>query len=146
MSPPAVVNHVGLCVTDLDRAERFYVGALGFTRLRELSPPDAVTGRLLRVPEPVGLRCVYLGCGPFVLELLHYDRPGNAPARPRVMTEPGLTHLSLTVEDVPAVRARVADLGGQVLEDTDVEVAVLVRDPDGQVIELLPARDGESPG
>ncbi len=134
------VTHVGLAVTDLERSERFYVEAFGFTRLRDLSPPDAVTGKLLRVPEPVGLRAVYLGSGPFVLELLAFDRDGNAPARERVMTEPGLTHLSFSVGDIPTVLERIVRHGGTVLEDTHVGVAVLVRDPDGQVLELVAAR------
>jgi hypothetical protein len=33
----------------------------------------------------------------------------------------------------------VADLGGEVLADTDLGgIAVMIRDPDGQLIELLP--------
>ncbi len=134
------VGHVGLGVTDLARSERFYVEALGFTRVRELSPPDEVTGKLLRVPEPVGLRAVYLSCGAFVLELLHFDREGNAAGRGRVMTEPGLTHLSFTVDDLADTLERVTRCGGQVLDDTHVGVAVLVRDPDGQILELIAAR------
>jgi predicted enzyme related to lactoylglutathione lyase len=70
---------------------------------------------------------------------LHLDRPGNDPARPRPFTEPGLTHLSFTVDDVAATCARVRELGGEVLESTDMGgFAILVRDPDGQVLELLP--------
>jgi lactoylglutathione lyase len=134
------VGHVGLGVADLARSERFYVEALGFTRVRELAPPDGVTGKLLRIPEPVGARAVYLSCGPFVLELLHFDRDGNAPGHERVMTEPGLTHLSLTVDDLPATLELVTQHGGEVLDDTHVGVAVLVRDPDGQIVELIRSR------
>ena len=132
-----VVTHVGLCVSDLARSEAFYTAGLGFTRLSDLAPPDEVIERLLRVPAPVGLTAVYLGCGPFVLELLHFARPGNAPARERPFTEPGLTHLSLTVDDLAATRRRVAAHGGNVLADTDIGVAVLALDPDGQVLELI---------
>jgi hypothetical protein len=52
------------------------------------------------------------------------------------MNEPGLTHLSLSVDDVAAAVARVADLGGRVV--VDLPVAAIVRDPDGQLVELLP--------
>ena len=134
------VGHVGLGVADLARSERFFVEALGFIHVRELAPPDGVTSKLLRVPEPVGAHAVYLSCGPFVLELLHFDRDGNAPGHERVMTEPGLTHLSLTVDDLPATLERVRQHGGHVLEDTHVGVAVLVRDPDGQILELIQSR------
>jgi hypothetical protein len=33
---------------------------------------------------------------------------------------------------------RVADYGGEVLTETDVGAAVFIRDPDGQLVELLP--------
>jgi lactoylglutathione lyase len=139
-APSPVVTHVGLCVADLARAEAFYVGALGFTRLRELSPPDGITGRLLRIAEPVRLTAVYLGSGSFVLELLHYDRDGNAGAVERPMTQPGLTHLSLAVEDLAATCDRVTASGGTVLHETKVGPAVMVLDPDGQLIELVVRR------
>jgi predicted enzyme related to lactoylglutathione lyase len=84
---------------------------------------------------------VYLTLGDFVLELLHYERDGNPPFRPRAMNEPGLTHLSITVTDLPGALERVRALGGAVDESTHVGVAVMVRDPDGQLIELLSARD-----
>jgi lactoylglutathione lyase len=133
-----VANHVGLCVTDLDRSRRFYEEALGFAFQRDLRPPDDLTGKLLDVPTP-GLTAVYLTMGSFVLELLHFDRPENPPFRPRVFNEPGLTHLSLSVDDIPATLDAVRRCGGSVVESSDLGMAVLVRDPDGQLIELLAA-------
>jgi catechol 2,3-dioxygenase-like lactoylglutathione lyase family enzyme len=134
-----VVNHVGLCVTDLDRSRRFYEEAFGFAHRNDLEVPDAAVSRLLRVPAPVGLTAVYLTLGDFALELLHFAREGNAPPRDRPFTEPGLTHLSFSVADVAATCARVEDLGGEVLADTDMGGhAILVRDPDGQILELMP--------
>ena len=135
----ATVNHGGLCVTDLDRSRAFYEGALGFRHRSDLEVPDGPAGRLLQVSPPVGLRAVYLERDGWVLELLHCDRPGNEPARPRPFTEPGLTHVSFTVDDVRATCALVAAHGGEVLEETDVGgMAIMVRDPDGQLLELLP--------
>ena len=140
--PSTTVNHVGLAVADLERSRRFYVGALGFTEVRTLQPPDGVCSTLLRVPPPVGLTAVYLTRGDFTLELLHYERPGNPAARDRPMTEPGLTHLSMTTDDLAGTLAAVTECGGDVLADTDVGVAVMVRDPDGQLLELLASRAG----
>jgi catechol 2,3-dioxygenase-like lactoylglutathione lyase family enzyme len=135
-------NHVGHCVTDLDRSTRFYVEALGFTHLaeRDLAVPDPAASRLLRVAAPVGMAARYLQRGDFVLELMHFDREGNAPSRSRDITEPGLTHLSVSVDDIPATCALVRRLGGEVLEDTDMGGrAIMVTDPDGQLVELLPS-------
>lgn len=133
------VNHVGHCVADLERSRRFYEEVLGFTHLRDLPVPDEPASKLLRVPAPVGMTAVYLECDGFVLELLHFERAENDPQRDRSFTEPGLTHLSFSVDDVGATCARAAELGGEVLADTDMGGrAVMVRDPDGQLLELLP--------
>jgi lactoylglutathione lyase len=135
----AVVNHVGLCVTDLERSRRFYEAVLGFTHERDLPVPDGAASRLLQIPAPVGCTAVYLERDGFILELLHFDRAGNAPRRERSFTEPGLTHISFSVDDIPAACARVTEHGGEVLVDTDMGGhAINVRDPDGQIIELLP--------
>ena len=133
------VNHVGHSVADLDRSVRFYTQVFGFAERNRMAIPDGAASKLLRVTRPVGLTAVYLVLGDAVLELLHFDRPGNAPARERAFTEPGLTHLSITVDDVAATCDLVRHHGGEVLEDTDMGgFAILVRDPDGQVLELLP--------
>jgi catechol 2,3-dioxygenase-like lactoylglutathione lyase family enzyme len=135
----SVFNHVGHCVTDLAVARRFYEELLGFEVQRELQVPDSATSRLVRVEPPVGLTALYLLRDGFVLELLHFKRDGNPQSRERVMNEPGLTHISLSVDDIAAVCALVADYGGEVLHDTDLGGhAVMIRDPDGQLIELLP--------
>jgi len=131
-------GHVGHCVTDIARSRRFYEELLGFTFQHELPVPDGPASRLLQVDPPVGMTAVYLERDGFVLELLHFDREGNAPARQRPFTEPDLTHLSFSVDDIAATCARVAALDGEVLADTDLGVAVMLRDPDGQLIELLP--------
>jgi catechol 2,3-dioxygenase-like lactoylglutathione lyase family enzyme len=101
--------------------------------------PDGPASRLLQVSEPVGLSAVYLERDGFVLELLAFDREGNAPHRARSFTEPGLTHISFSVDDIPAACALVTEHGGEVVHDTDLGgLAINVRDPDGQILELLP--------
>ena len=54
------------------------------------------------------------------------------------MNEPGLTHISLSVEDVDGVLGRVEAFGGEVLADTNIGGGVFIKDPDGQLVELLP--------
>lgn len=138
MADSTAFNHVGHCVTDMARSKRFYLELLGFSLEREMELPDAGADKLLRLDAPLGLSVAYLRRDGFVLELLQFDRPGNPSFRERVVNEPGLTHISLSVDDVEEVVRRVPDFGGEVLEDTNLGVAVFVRDPDGQLIELLP--------
>ncbi len=130
-------NWIGLAVTDLARSRRFYEELLGFEYQRQLVPPDAPTARICQVEPPANLTAVYLRLDGFVLELLRFDRPGNPPARHRPMNEPGLTHLSVAVEDLAGVVARTPEYGGTVLGDTDMGQAICIRDPDGQVVELI---------
>ena len=134
-----VVNHVGHCVTDLERSRRFYESVFGFTHVHDLTVPDEPASALLRVPPPVGMTACYLRLGRFTLELLAFDREGNDPRRDRSFTEPGLTHLSISVPDLRTT-CELAELhGGEVLDDTEIDGrAILIRDPDGQVVELLP--------
>jgi hypothetical protein len=69
------------------------------------------------------------------------DREGNDAARRRSFTEPGLTRLSFGVPNMAATCELVTAYGGQVIEGTTLEaLAVMVRDPDGQLLELLPRR------
>jgi lactoylglutathione lyase len=132
-------NHVGLCVTDLDRAKRFYCEVFGFEVEREITPPDASTAQLLSLTPPLAMTASYLVRDGFVLELLGFGAAGQTqPFRPRAMNEPGLTHVSLSVEDIDATCARVRELGGTVVDESNIGNAVFVRDPDGQLLELLP--------
>ena len=132
-------NHVGQCVSDLERAKRFYIDGLGFTLEREIQPPDEGSAQLMSLTPPVGLTAAYLLRDGLVLELLNYAAPGQTqPFRPRAMNEPGLTHISLAVDDIDAACARVVEFGGDVIASSNIGAAVFVRDPDGQLVELLP--------
>jgi lactoylglutathione lyase len=132
-------NHTGQLVTDLERAKRFYQEVLGFRFWYEVTPPDGPTAKLCGLTPPLGLTASYLTLDGFVLELMQYSAPGaTAPFRPRTMNEPGLTHLSISVDDVRATADRAIEYGGQIVEGTDLGVAVFIRDPDGQLLELLP--------
>jgi len=139
LSDPVTFNHVGQCVTDLARSKRFYCELLGFTPQREINPPDDVSAKLLGLRAPLGMTASYLGRDGLVLELLHFSAAGQtAGHEPRAMNQPGLTHISLSVEDLEGVLAKIADYGGTVIDDSNIGSGVFVRDPDGQLVELLP--------
>lgn len=132
----AIVNHVGQATADLARAIAFYTELLGFVVEHRLEVPDAAAAALLGIEPPVGLEAVYLRRGSFVLELMQFHRPDNPPWSERVFNEPGLTHLSVSVEDLDAALDRIEALGGRIV--SRLPGAAVVRDPDGQLLELLP--------
>ena len=132
-----VFNHVGLCVADRDRSRRFYEGLLGFQFWWELEPPDDGTDQLLALDKPIGLHATYLVRDALVLELLDYSAREVRVRPDRVMDEVGLTHLSLSVSDLADVLRMVPTFGGSVLDATVSEQSAMIRDPDGQLLELL---------
>jgi len=133
-----VYNHTGQVVADPQRAIRFYLEVLGFKFWYQVSPPDDMVARLCLLPQPLAVTAYYLTLDGFVLELMHYAAPGaGAPYRSRAMNEPGLTHLSISVEDVRATAQKAVEYGGQVIAESDIGLGLMIRDPDGQLLELL---------
>jgi lactoylglutathione lyase len=132
-----VFNHVGLCVADTARSRRFYEDLLDFTFWWELAAPDEGTSQLLQLNTPIGLHATYLVRDGLVLELLAYSHRVLRAGSDRVMDNVGLTHLSLSVSDLAAVLARVQDFGGSVVAESVSDQSAMIRDPDGQLLELL---------
>jgi catechol 2,3-dioxygenase-like lactoylglutathione lyase family enzyme len=136
-----VFNHVGLVVSDLDRTRRFYEEVLGFrVWYEDSSVPDVATAKLLGLEPPLGAELSYLTLDGLVLELISFGSPeAEVMRRERRMNETGLSHLSVSVDDIRAAAARTVELGGEIVESSDLGVALMVRDPDGQLVELLRA-------
>jgi lactoylglutathione lyase len=79
----------------------------------------------------------YLVRDGLVLELLDYSGRRVHAGAERVMDQVGLTHISFSVSDLAGVLAQVAEFGGAVVDGTVSEGSAMVRDPDGQLLELL---------
>jgi lactoylglutathione lyase len=133
----SVFNHVGLCVADRERSRRFYEGLLGFQFWWELDAPDGGTAQLLQLEKPVGLHATYLVRDGLVLELLDYSGRQVHTGSERVMDQVGLTHISLSVSDLSDTLEKVERFGGAVVDGTVSPGSAMVRDPDGQLLELL---------
>jgi lactoylglutathione lyase len=134
--PANVFNHTGLCVTDLERSATFYRNVFGFTYWRRFDAPDEGSAQLLQLEPPVGLQAEYLRLGSWVLELLWYKDAGTTSVT-KGMNTLGLTHMSISVPDIDEVLARVRKFGGVVEDSTNIGAGIMVRDPDGQLIEVL---------
>jgi catechol 2,3-dioxygenase-like lactoylglutathione lyase family enzyme len=137
---PATVHHVGLQVSDLDRAGAFYVAALDahwLVKPLAFEGPGAVQAM---GHEGVKLRLALLALGDAMLELFEFT--GDAvPEWARRAPDARLPHLALHVEDTDATLVRVEAAGGQrVWPEVDRfgrARVIYVQDPDGNVVELL---------
>jgi catechol 2,3-dioxygenase-like lactoylglutathione lyase family enzyme len=138
-------SHLGICVSDMDRSMRFYCDGLGFTPgARHEIGDDFAT--LMELDE-VALQSQFIHHGELAIELLFYVKPGHhGPAERRSLTQLGLTHLNLKVDDVEAVASQIRAHGGQVHEHTRTTFPgpdgplmdfVYCSDPDGVRIELM---------
>lgn len=133
------VAHSGIGVSDIGRSARFYRELLGFEPCRTLDMTAEQVSDFLQLDPPAAMKAVYLMLGDFQLELLEFEPGGINRVRERRMNEAGLTHISIGVRSVPDVLARVKDYGGE-LVTTLGDKAAMIRDPDGQLWEIL---DGE---
>ena len=110
---------------------------LGFEFWWEIEPPDGLTAKLVQLPEPLGVHATYLVRDGFVLELMDYAKRQVHTGSERVMDQIGLTHISFSVSDLSGVLEKVEEFGGAVVEGTVTEAMAMIRDPDGQLLELL---------
>ena len=137
------MSHVGLCVSDLERSLRFYTEGLGFEVADGFDIGDGLAP-LAEVPSPVECRAQFITHGSLTIELLGWRRPAAEGTPSTSRHQLGFTHLSVNVDDLAAVEARLVGLGARALEDTrthlDLDGAcvdiVFLADPDGVRIEL----------
>ena len=130
------VAHSGIGVSDIARSTRFYTELLGFEPCRTLNMTSDQVSDFLELDPPGDMEAVYLMMGDFQLELLAFEPAGGNRVRERQMNQVGLTHISVAVASVPDVLAKVADYGGEAVSRIG-DVAGMIRDPDGQLVEVL---------
>ena len=114
--------HIGLRVHDLARSRAFYE-QLGFAFAWGPYGPDQVCG----LTHPSGLEINFIVNAPDADE-------------PNVLMDvadkhPGFTHVALKIDDVAATEAALAS-ASVAISGRRGEVALFVRDPDGNVVEL----------
>ena len=135
------LSHLGICVTDLEIATRFYVDGLGFDQAERHEVGDAFAG--LMELDAVTLTSQFLRRDQVAIELLCFEKPLASIEARRPIPTAGLTHLSFRVDDLDEELDRLVGLGGTVIEGTRTELAdgalrfIYLTDPDGTRIELM---------
>jgi catechol 2,3-dioxygenase-like lactoylglutathione lyase family enzyme len=135
------MDHVGIVVDDLAAATEFFV-ELGLV----LEGEAAVEGRSVdRVLALEGVRAdiamLQTPDGNGRLELSQFHSPSTqSDNRPTPVNAPGIRHVSFAVEDIDAVvaglRARGAELVGELERYEDSYRLCYVRGPEGIIVEL----------
>jgi catechol 2,3-dioxygenase-like lactoylglutathione lyase family enzyme len=135
------MEHVGIVVDDLAAATAFFA-ELGF-KLQDKGPVEG--GWVDRVVGLEGVRVEFAMMetpdGDGRLELVKFHAPaGSGGDRHAPANTPGLRHLAFRVDDIDAVvaslRARGAELVGEVENYEDIYRLCYVRGPEGIIVEL----------
>jgi lactoylglutathione lyase len=139
------VSHVGLCVSDLERAVRFYRDGLGFEPGGRFDVGSEFAATL-EVEGDIEVTSQFVSRDGLTIELLHFATGATRGTPSASRNHLGFTHLSLIVDDVDAVAARLVEHGGRVVDSTRTRIDnpdgsvndfVFVADPDGVRVELM---------
>lgn len=139
------VTHIGITVADLDRSVRFYSENFGFAYVRgaHFTRPFFEKNRSLYnlPPETTECRTAVLqspGCH-VQLELFRFSEclePQRVP-----WNRNGITHFAVTTDDVEGMAEQMRKNGVEFCMDVGVRPDgghwVFVRDPDGNLIEVM---------
>lgn len=139
MASPSA-HHVGVTVTDLDRAVAFYRDVLGLAVLDRFTVSGEAFARAVDVEGATG-SFAHLDAGGARVELVEYSPAGEAASADRV-DQPGAKHLGVAVEDLDAFYEDLPD-GVETLSEPRTTASgtriLFVRDPEGNLVELLEA-------
>jgi catechol 2,3-dioxygenase-like lactoylglutathione lyase family enzyme len=141
------IDHVGVTVSDLDRALAFYCGVLGLRHLGTSTLDDPDLAALLGLDGArVTIADLDSGDGR-VVELIQYHAPASA-AIAYASSSPASMHIALGVDDLDAARRRLDEAGATVISTQpltitdpggrwDGAICLYIRDPDGAILELV---------
>lgn len=103
-TPVTALSHIAIATPDADALAATLVAALGATRgVEELLDDGA-------------LRVVFVHAGPVTFELLEPRNDAHTVAKFIATRGPGLHHVSLAVDDLPAALARCSDAGVRLID------------------------------
>lgn len=134
------LHHVGITVSDLDRAVDFYSKTFDLQVVAEFTVGGAAFAEAVDVTDASAAFAHLDGDGARV-ELVEYD-PRGAALPERTLNRPGAVHVGLTVDDVEAFYAELDDDVETLSPPRTTESGTticFVCDPDGNRIEVLDA-------
>ena len=117
------LHHASFPVSDLDRARRFYEGVLG---LEAIERPD------------LGFPGAWYSAGTCEVHLIVVPEGTDVGSGPKDLN-PLALHTAFAIDDYDEVHVRLKDAGLEVLGLGSEIGQMWIRDPDGNIIELIAA-------
>jgi len=146
------IDHVGITVSDLDRALGFYRDLLGLRVVADSTISEPGVAELLGL-DSVELRIVDLDSGDGrIVELIEYLHPKGRRSDYE-SSDAATEHIAFTIDDLAAVSDRLARAGARIVSrrpltisdpggSFDGAICLYVRDPDGAILELVQRPSG----
>ncbi len=141
---------LGIVVKDLDKSMKFYTEAIGMKATGGFVVPGEFAGRAaLSDNQTLGIKTLVLGEGPnaSTVKLMAFPgAPGEKTKNDFIHTSLGFSYLTLHVADTNAAVQRLQKAGVKLLKNSPIALPAplptdlyitLVRDPDGNFIELV---------
>jgi catechol 2,3-dioxygenase-like lactoylglutathione lyase family enzyme len=140
----AHLSHWSLGVADPDRSLAFYREVLGWRQVAALAWEGEGPSTVLGV-GPARLTTWLLAAGDQRVEIIHFAAPRGVVRAGAGVTRPGLSHLTVVVDDVDTAAAALERRGISHLTTKGAAGRALVfGDPDGNLIRARPGpRNGE---
>ena len=150
---PRTTIDLGTVVSDLDKSVRFYTEGIGFRELKGFDvSADLAAAAGLTDSKPLSIRVLVLGEGPEATKLKLMQVAGTSPRTGDtdfIHSHTGFRYLTIMVADTNAAVERLAKLGVKPLAKTPLALPeslapgmalTCVRDPDGNIVELVGPR------
>lgn len=141
------IERIGVSVANLEAAQTFYTGALGF-RTVGLETMQGEAFAALTSIDDARARVAVMQLGEQTLELVEYAPVGAAYPEPRAANDPWFQHFAIAVSDMDQAFAALLASNAQPIShggpqrlppSTGDVVAYKFRDPDGHPLELSQA-------
>lgn len=133
-------HHVGITVSNLDRAVEFYREVFGLDVLSRFSVSGEAFSTGVDVENATG-NFAHLNAGGARIELVEYDPEADARSSAS-LNQPGAIHLGLSVDDLDAfyegLSADVETLSDPQTTESGTRI-LFVRDPEANLVEVLEA-------
>jgi len=135
------ISHVGISVANLERSIEFYRDLLGLRVLQEVPMRGPNYDAIMGLKGTDG-RIAVLRTGNLEIELLEFKPPSRPAERERHVSDQGISHFAIFVEDAAGLYARLQAAGVRVHSAlvyfaSCTTTAVYFCDPDGNFIEML---------
>ena len=137
-SSEPTAHHIGLTVSDLDRAVDFYQSVFDVPEAARFGVGGEAFATGVDI-DGASARFVHLDLGSVRLELVGYEPTGEPRASP-TLNQPGATHSGVRVADLDAfyasLPADIESVSPPQTTESGTKICFL-RDPDGNLVELL---------